>query len=206
MDVANVTHFMRRITSFTVENVQNPHGNEHIPAFDMCYLRIEGTAFLWHQVRCMAAVLFMVGNRLEDTTIVSDLLDIEKFPQKPQYPMASDQPLVLAECRFKHLQFRIDPEAADRLQQTLYELWAGHAIAGAMAQYGTTAVLDQSDGALGDTSAGLELERALKNGLKNHIKLECRAKEDSYDVRRRRHEERESAKATAVAATVTKPH
>ena len=114
--------------------------------------------------------------------------------------MASDQPLVLAECRFKHLQFRIDPEAANKLKQTLYELWAGHAIAGAMAQFGTTTVLDQ-----GGESAGLELERALKNGLKNHIKLESRAKEDSYDVRRRRHEERETAKAAAAAANVTKP-
>ena len=27
----------------------------------LCYVRVEGSAFLWHQVRCMAAVLFLVG-------------------------------------------------------------------------------------------------------------------------------------------------
>lgn len=82
MDVANVTHFMRRITAFTVETVDSTGGPGG--PFGMCYLRIEGTAFLWHQVRCMAAVLFMVGNRLEEPSIVADLLDIEKHPRKPQ--------------------------------------------------------------------------------------------------------------------------
>lgn len=199
MDVANITHFMRRITSFTVETVPDGGGEERLPLFDMCYLRIEGTAFLWHQVRCMAAVLFMVGNRLEEPSIVADLLNIEKFPQKPQYRMASDQPLVLAECHFKHLQFTIDPEAADKLRQTLYEQWSGHAIAGAMAQFGATTVLDQSGGATGK-AAGTELESALKNGLQNHIPLERRPREDPYDVRRQRHDQREAAKAAAKEA------
>ncbi len=197
MDVANVTHFMRRITSFTVETAPSGGGDAQMPPFDMCYLRIEGTAFLWHQVRCMAAVLFMVGNRLEKPTIVAELLNIEKFPRKPQYPMASDQPLVLAECRFKHLQFRIDADASDKLRQTLYEQWASHAIAGAMAQFGATTNLDQSIAATGGKSPSTELEDALKNGLRNHINLEHRAREDSYDVRRQRHDEREATKAAA---------
>lgn len=198
MDVANVTHFMRRITSFTVETVPDGGGEERLRLFDMCYLRIEGTAFLWHQVRCMAAVLFMIGNRLEEPTIVADLLNIEKFPQKPQYRMASDQPLVLAECHFNHLQFTIDPEAADKLRQTLYEQWAGHSIAGAMAQFGVTTVLGHSSGGM-----GTELESALKNGLQNHIPLERRPKEDPYDVRRQRHDQREAAKASAKEVHAT---
>ena len=198
MDLANLTHFMRRITSFSVETAPSGGSDTQMPPFDMCYLRIEGTAFLWHQVRCMAAVLFMVGNRLEKPSIVADLLNIEKFPRKPQYPMASDQPLVLAECRFKHLQFRIDPEAADKLRQTLYSQWAGHAIAGAMAQFGATTVLDQSNGATGGRASSTGLEDALKNGLRNHIMLEHRAKEDSYENRRQRHDEREATKAAAA--------
>ena len=32
-------------------------------------MKVEGTAFLWHQVRCMAAVLFMVGSGLESPTV-----------------------------------------------------------------------------------------------------------------------------------------
>ena len=36
------------------------------------------------QVRCMAAVLFMVGRGEEDPSIVAQLLDIEAQPRKPQ--------------------------------------------------------------------------------------------------------------------------
>ena len=119
--------------------------------------------------------------------------------------MASDQPLVLAQCRFDNLQFRIDPDAADKLRQTLYEQWAQHSIAGAMAQFGAGTVLEQqssgSGGAAGVAVADAsQLESALRSGLRNHIPLDNRAKEDSYDVRRGRHDEREATKAAAAAA------
>ena len=39
---------------------------------------IKGTAFLYHQVRCMVAVLFLVGEGKEDERIISDLLDLER--------------------------------------------------------------------------------------------------------------------------------
>jgi tRNA pseudouridine38/39 synthase len=34
-------------------------------------MRVKGTAFLWHQVRCMAAVLFMVGYGHEAPAVIS---------------------------------------------------------------------------------------------------------------------------------------
>ena len=59
-----------------------------------------GSGFLWHQVRHMAAILFLVGQGLEKPSIVDDLLDLGKYPQKPNYEMADDQPLVLWDCVF----------------------------------------------------------------------------------------------------------
>lgn len=59
---------------------------------------VRGTAFLWHQVRCMMAVLFLVGKGLEDPEIVARMLDLHATPRKPQYPMAPDEPLVLYTC------------------------------------------------------------------------------------------------------------
>ncbi|PYH82886.1 pseudouridine synthase [Aspergillus uvarum CBS 121591] len=59
---------------------------------------LEGSAFLWHQVRHMVSVLFLVGQGLEPPTIVRDLLDASKNPRKPTYEMASDAPLVLWDC------------------------------------------------------------------------------------------------------------
>ena len=61
---------------------------------------VHGSAFLWHQVRCMAAVLFLVGQGLESLSIVDELLDVEKNPGRPIYEMASDAPLVLWDCVF----------------------------------------------------------------------------------------------------------
>ncbi|MCJ1261169.1 hypothetical protein MMC22_001033 [Lobaria immixta] len=61
---------------------------------------LHGSAFLWHQVRHMIAILFLVGQGLESPDLVSELLDVQKNPQKPMYEMAEDAPLVLWDCIF----------------------------------------------------------------------------------------------------------
>jgi tRNA pseudouridine38/39 synthase len=61
---------------------------------------LHGSAFLWHQVRCMVAVLFLVAQRLEKPEIVRELLDVTKHPRRPIYEMATDTPLVLWDCIF----------------------------------------------------------------------------------------------------------
>ncbi|GAB7337995.1 hypothetical protein MBLNU457_4369t1 [Dothideomycetes sp. NU457] len=61
---------------------------------------VNGSAFLWHQVRHLVAVLFLVGQGLEPPSVVSDLLDVEKTPTRPRYEMATDAPLVLWDCLF----------------------------------------------------------------------------------------------------------
>jgi len=61
---------------------------------------VHGTAFLWHQVRCMVAMLFLVGQGLEEPSLIDELLDVEKNPRRPMYEMADDAPLVLWDCIF----------------------------------------------------------------------------------------------------------
>lgn len=39
--------------------------------YDVCEMEITGLAFLWHQVRCMTGVLFLVGMRLEKPEVGS---------------------------------------------------------------------------------------------------------------------------------------
>ena len=43
----------------------------------------------------MVAILFTIGQGLESPLIITDLMDTNKFPTKPQYEMAHDIPLVL---------------------------------------------------------------------------------------------------------------
>lgn len=62
---------------------------------------LKGTAFLWHQVRCMIAVLLSVGQSLESPEIIKHLLDPNVYDSRPIYKMAHDVPLVLYDCGFK---------------------------------------------------------------------------------------------------------
>lgn len=72
---------------------------------------IAGNAFLWHQIRCMMSVLFLVGDGLEDESIVATLLDIEAVPAKPIYDLASEDGLVLFAASYPDLELEPDPEA-----------------------------------------------------------------------------------------------
>lgn len=62
--------------------------------------RLHGSAFLWHQVRHMIAILFLIGQKLESPSLVDELLKTTANPRKPQYEMADDAPLVLRDCIF----------------------------------------------------------------------------------------------------------
>lgn len=64
------------------------------------YFHVRGSAFLWHQIRCMVAILFLVGQGLEPTGVVSALLDAAQNPRRPNYVLAEDAPLVLWDCIF----------------------------------------------------------------------------------------------------------
>ncbi|KAI5296973.1 hypothetical protein KEM55_005326 [Ascosphaera atra] len=61
---------------------------------------VHGSAFLWHQVRQMVGILFLVGQGFEAPEIVLELLDVEKNPRRPAYDLASDAPLVLWDTVF----------------------------------------------------------------------------------------------------------
>ncbi|ORY22824.1 pseudouridine synthase [Naematelia encephala] len=66
----------------------------------MVVFNLIGTAFLWHQVRHIIAILFLVGSRLESPEIVSELLDVSTNPSKPSYAMGHPLPLTLHECGY----------------------------------------------------------------------------------------------------------
>ena len=66
----------------------------------LVYLEVVGRAFLYHQVRCIAALLFLVGRRLESPESVAALLDVAAVPARPLYPMASEAPLILHHCGY----------------------------------------------------------------------------------------------------------
>lgn len=64
---------------------------------------LHGSAFLWHQVRHIVAILFLIGQGLESPALIPTLLDVAANPGKPHYDMADDAPLVLWDCLFPDL-------------------------------------------------------------------------------------------------------
>ena len=112
-----ITNFERRVFSADIHGVsddQEPGAFLSRPPFpsqadknvasttrpQLFYFEVCGSAFLWHQVRHMVAILFLVGQGYEDPSVVDELLDTENTPSKPMYEMADDTPLVLWECVF----------------------------------------------------------------------------------------------------------
>ncbi|KAL0858761.1 hypothetical protein ABMA27_011234 [Loxostege sticticalis] len=97
MDVANgVTEFRREIFKADIVPVA---GDSDDPTAMYCLI-IEGNAFLWHQIRCIMGVLLLVGQGNEQPEVISELLDVDKNPRKPQYNMALDVPLNLFHCTY----------------------------------------------------------------------------------------------------------
>lgn len=95
MDVGNgVVAFERELKVARIQPSIGTNVDSPTP-YDMFYLELSGKAFLWHQVRCIVAILLLVGQQHEKPEIFCELFDIEKNPCTPQYSLASDIPLNL---------------------------------------------------------------------------------------------------------------
>jgi len=126
MDVEATNNFERKVLSFKVEPLED--GNV------VC--TITGYAFLYHQIRCFMAILFLVAEGLEDPSIVDHLLDIEKCPRKPQYELADPAGLVLYDCMFEGIHFDDEPKpliATEPLHRKRQEMLVQRAVLSCLA-------------------------------------------------------------------------
>ncbi|XP_043082249.1 tRNA pseudouridine(38/39) synthase [Puntigrus tetrazona] len=128
MDVGNgVLQFQRTILSASIRPAQiNPTcaSDPH----QLCVFQVKGLAFLYHQVRCMMALLLLIGQKLEAPEIIDQLLDVEKNPRKPQYSMAVDYPLVLYDCHFEGVSWRNEAEEENHALNSLHQHWVQNAV------------------------------------------------------------------------------
>ncbi|KAK3087246.1 hypothetical protein FSP39_003526 [Pinctada imbricata] len=148
MDVGNgVTNYKRRIISAEINTV-----GEFTGGYQMCELTIVGMAFLWHQIRCIVSVLFMVGQGKERPEIIEELLDIDRLPRKPQYTMASEIPLNLFEAEFTNdLEWIYEVDWHEENIKHLQQLWAQHAVKAQMLK----SILDEMDKAKVETDCDI---------------------------------------------------
>lgn len=74
----------------------------------------------------MVAILLLIGQKKEDPSIIDDLLDIEKYPSKPQYQICSEHPLVLFDCQYENIDWVIDRVEVQRVIRQFQDLWMYH--------------------------------------------------------------------------------
>ena len=66
---------------------------------------VKGSAFLWHQIRCIMAILFLIGEEKEDVTLIDILLKENSYHYN--YAIASEETLILSNCQFEGVKFQL---------------------------------------------------------------------------------------------------
>ena len=153
-----LTSFKRKIlrANFTLLEGTGD-GRDRMYVFDLV-----GTAFLYHQVRHIMAVLFLVGSGLEAPEVVTELMNVEDGAEpllednaakgkvytivgsKPDYQMADGLPLMLWECGYDDSELdwrtssRVESGSGDIVRGDLY-----HQIHGIYTRSRVYSALDQ---------------------------------------------------------------
>ncbi|KAL0909196.1 hypothetical protein M5K25_020043 [Dendrobium thyrsiflorum] len=169
MDALNVKNYTRHITEFAISPC-NKWSNDNLWA-----ITIKGSAFLWHQVRCMVSVLFMIGEGFESPDIIDFLLDINKTSRKPQYNMASELPLMLHCCEFQDVNFICSADARRNLQDHFTNELRNYLV--------QAAIMEEALHCL-QTIGVEETSMEHRKKKKGHISLMLRPTEPSYEERR----------------------
>ncbi len=139
---------------------------------DMCHVEICGQAFLWHQIRCIMSILFLVGCQLEPPEVVKELLDIQTNPAKPSYEMASENALVLQDCSFANLTYRRSVKNLWDVTNVLKARWEKHALGAVRARDLIATIKDETHVRWSDLVAFVE-----------QIAKEKRRKEQKLDMK-----------------------
>eukprot|EP01062_Namystynia_karyoxenos_P024079 TRINITY_DN19348_c0_g3_i1.p1 TRINITY_DN19348_c0_g3~~TRINITY_DN19348_c0_g3_i1.p1 ORF type:complete len:540 (+),score=128.43 TRINITY_DN19348_c0_g3_i1:72-1622(+) len=120
LDVVNVSNFVRVVLHASVTQMRGDFAPPDSPG-STWVLTVAGTAFLYHQVRCMVAVLFEVAAGREEPDIVTELLSNAEGGRKPVYTMAAEDGLVLWDCLFPSVRWHTTGTSHQRLLHHLGE-------------------------------------------------------------------------------------
>ena len=188
------------------ENRQNSARFRDRPrgATSLCHISIKGTAFLWHQVRCVAALLFLVGLGREDPSVVDALLDLRRTPRKPQFEMAPEEPLLLWRVGHQPGTARWTVSAGAKAQLEAHVARHAQRHAARLAHWTHAWTRLARDGLVSPAdrlaaSAALSVTASSRSAAP-HARLAERATEPTYEERREQLRERGGGKARAANA------
>lgn len=130
LDDNNCDKTIRQILSAEITDCDSSAGDTSSNPYDLLCVTISARGFLWHQIRCILSLLFLVGEGKEQPDLIRDMLDTDIFPHKPQYQLASGLPLVLYDCLYDDtdVDWVVDQKALTDVVASLQSLWTQAAI------------------------------------------------------------------------------
>ncbi|KAI6242307.1 TRNA pseudouridine synthase [Aphelenchoides fujianensis] len=115
------TSYVRRIHFAEIQPISHDSSD---PACSMHQLVVKGSGFLWHQIRFIATLLFEIGVGNEEPTLISELLDIRRFPARPTFRMAKELPLCFFDCSYNvDLQWKFEADGVRKVFRSLQRQW-----------------------------------------------------------------------------------
>ncbi|KAK8024815.1 hypothetical protein PG990_002638 [Apiospora arundinis] len=148
-DVVEVKDAAAALPHLQQEEFRSPHLNQDgtltttEPYPKVYYFHVRGSAFLWHQIRCMVSVLFAIGQGLESPDILDALLDPTRHPRRPNYTLASEFPLVLWDCIFPDLSITNAPGADPAAPKVDNLHWVYEGEENPLGKHGVSGLVDQ---------------------------------------------------------------
>lgn len=119
MDIANgVLTFFRRIDRITFNVLDSIE-----TTYTMCEMIIDASSFLWHQIRCIIALLILVGQEKEKPSLIEELLDVSKWPAKPQYNIGSELPLILFDSKYDNVEWICNKIELEKTIKHFQNIW-----------------------------------------------------------------------------------
>uniref|UniRef100_A0A6G1SAV4 tRNA pseudouridine(38/39) synthase n=1 Tax=Aceria tosichella TaxID=561515 RepID=A0A6G1SAV4_9ACAR len=144
-----VTNHVRTIYSTSIRPVGGAPSTDS--QYSFYEFIIVGRGFLYHQIRCIMTILFLVARKREVPEVVRDMLDINKCPARPKYCPASPLPLSLFDCEYSVedlKEWQYNPKTLSNVYKRLKQLWLVYKTKTVMierALFGIEAKLDVCD-------------------------------------------------------------
>lgn len=193
LDVVNVRNFVRTIHSFEITPTETSEGLGGILVMTIC-----GQAFLWHQVRMMASVLFLIGSGEEEPSVVDQLLDLSQIEGRPHYEMASEVPLVLWEAAYHNIEWTYDAAALGLVHKAFSGRFKLLAMQATVANAFKTSIEDLPINVEGEQIKWRDTSRPLKRP--KYTKLLERGRGDTYESRVARLKGRKKARFSKTSS------
>jgi len=181
--------YVRKIEYAHVENFTTSNGDTS--RYDILRLTVKASGFLWHQIRCIVTLIYEIAVGREQLTLITNLLDINKNPARPQYNLANELPLCLFDCDYSVGEFdwQFDLFVINGVLMSLNSLWAEYQIKSSLIKSmidGITA-FNQSgtlDGITAFGTQGLENFVLSRPSTGKYVLIEQRLKCDSLENKR----------------------